>query len=271
MKLWRQSRRVVSVLCLLVFVGGQVKAAEEAAVAETPPGFGRAWQTFEVDKWVFAERFLSDSKSVFWNQPNLMALGLAGIASGVVDNNWDDKVAEDFRTRGKMSKTLDDALYITGGPATHFALTGIWYGLAAGSDDDEGREKAITMMSALAITGAATMSLKWAAHNECPNGAEYGWPSGHTSSTMCVASVLDEYYGPTVGIPAYIFTGVVGYRMMESGDHWASDVLFGAVLGYVVGHTVAGKGKSVQVAGCDIVPFRGGNGTATGIALMKQF
>jgi membrane-associated phospholipid phosphatase len=29
--------------------------------------------------------------------------------------------------------------------------------------------------------------------------------------------------------------------MMDEGDHWASDVLFGAVLGWVVGHTVAGR------------------------------
>ena len=259
-------------VCLLAFLGGQIRAASPVPeAAEDPNGFCRAWCSFTSDVNRFPDAFLSDSKAVFWNKPNLIALGLAGIGSGVVRNNWDDKIADDFRSRGKMSKTLDDALYITGGPGTHFAVTGIWYGLAAGSGDELNKERAFTMMNALAITGAVTMSLKWAAHNECPNGAEYGWPSGHTSSTMCVAAVLDEFYGPAVGIPAYIFTGVVGYRMMESGDHWASDVLFGAVLGYVVGHTVAGTGRLPQVGGCDIVPFQGADGDATGIALVKYF
>jgi hypothetical protein len=71
---------------------------------------------------------------------------------------------------------------------------------------------------------------------------------------MCVASVLDEYYGPAIGIPAYIGAGFVGYRMMESGDHWASDVLFGAVLGYAVGHHVAG-GKEISMAGFQVLPM----------------
>jgi hypothetical protein len=272
MKIWMRNRRAGSVVCLFVLIAGQAMAAEQTATAiEEPNGFGRAWKSFEADVDRCPDIFLSESKAVFWNQPNLIALGLAGIGSGIIDNNWDDKVAEDFKSRGKMSKTLDDALYITGGPAAHFAVTGIWYGLAAGSGDELNKERAFTMMNALVITGAATVTLKVAANNDCPNGAQLAWPSGHTSSTMCVASVLDEFYGPAVGIPAYIFTGVVGYRMMESGDHWASDVLFGAVLGYVIGHTVAGDGKAPQVAGCDIVPFQGADGASAGIALLKQF
>ncbi len=255
-------------MCVLVVSVGQstvsANTPEQPKPEPSPTGFS-------ADAVDLAERFLKDSKSVFWNQPNLIALGLAGIGSGIIDNNWDDKIAEDFRSRGKMSKTLDDSLYITGGPPTHFALTGIWYGLAASSGDEANKEKSLTMMSALAITGATTMSLKWAAHNECPNGAEYGWPSGHTSSTMCAASVLDEFYGPWVGIPAYIFTGVVGYRMMESGDHYASDVLFGAVLGYVVGHTVAGDGKPMQAAGFSIVPFQASDGISRGVAFVRYF
>jgi membrane-associated phospholipid phosphatase len=262
----------MSVVCLLaLLLAGQVRAAEQAAPEPQVKGFGRAWKSFEADTDKFPDRFLADSKTVFWNGPNAIALGLAGVGTAVSENNWDDKTADHFQSHGKMSKTLDDSLYITGGPAMHFALTGLWYGLAASQGDDENSKKAMTMFTALAITGASTMSLKWMANNDCPNGAEYGWPSGHTSSTMCVASVLDEFYGPAVGIPAYVFTGVVGYRMMEAGDHWVSDVMFGAVLGYVVGHTVAGKGKKVQVAGCNIIPYTGSDGTAMGMGLVRQF
>jgi len=87
------------------------------------------------------------------------------------------------------------------------------------------------MLKALSVTGFTTMALKVARDNDCPNGSPLAWPSGHTSSSFTVAAVLDEWYGPEVGIPAYLGAGFVGYRMMESGDHWPSDVLFGLFWG----------------------------------------
>jgi hypothetical protein len=84
--------------------------------------------------------------------------------------------------------------------------------------------------------------------------------------------VLDEFYGPKVGIPAYLFAGFVGYRMMDSGDHWASDVLFGGVLGYVIGHAVAGEHKKLELAGFKILPLIAPHrGSTAGIMLAKEF
>ena len=127
------------------------------------------------------------------------------------------------------------------------------------------------MMTALSITGLTTLGLKAAVNNEQPNQEMgYAWPSGHTASSFTVASVLDEFYGPQIGIPAYAAAGFVGYRMMDAGDHWASDVLFGGVLGWVVGHTVAGKHKQLEVAGFEVTPYFSESG-ANGIALVRQF
>ena len=128
------------------------------------------------------------------------------------------------------------------------------------------------MTTALAITGLTTVGLKAIRDNETPNGREWAWPSGHTASSFTVASVLDEFYGPKVGIPAYVLASLVGYRMMDTGDHWASDVVFGATLGYVVGHTVAGKHNELEIAGFKVLPYTGNTkGTAIGISLVKQF
>ncbi|MHC4572272.1 MAG: hypothetical protein ACYS0C_09400 [Planctomycetota bacterium] len=60
--------------------------------------------------------------------------------------------------------------------------------------------------------------------------------------------------------------------MMDSGDHWASDVAFGAVLGWVVGHTIAGKHKELEIAGFKVLPYTSSNdGPVIGINLVKQF
>jgi len=280
MKVWRRWRQAISMICIFALVSGQVHAAEQAATsaacstADTSPctfETGRAWTSFKTDAGQFPDRFIAGSEATFLNTPNLAALGLAGVGTAVFERNYDDKINHHFETHGNLPDFADQAGDVIGSPVTHFAATGAWYGIAAGYGNETNKDRAATMMTALAITGAATMSLKWAANNDCPNGDEYGWPSGHTSSSVCVASVLDEFYGPEVGIPAYGVAAFVGYRMMDAGDHWASDVLFGAVLGYVVGHTVAGKDKRLQVAGCDMVPFFGSHGDAMGMGLVKQF
>ena len=151
-------------------------------------------------------------------------------------------------------------------------MTALWYAICSEDGDERGKERAWTMMTALAINGAATLGLKAIRHNDTPNGMSWSWPSGHTSSSFTIASVLHEYYGLKVGIPAYIIAAVVGYRMMDTGDHWASDVVFGGALGLVVGHTIAGKHKKLEAEGFTVVPYTTGrDGSGVGVGLAKVF
>ena len=220
-------------------------------------------------------RIWNGAGETFLRLDNATALALAGGASILMHNepadlSIDDKIARHFDDHKNLSEFADRSLDFVGGPGFHFGVTGLWYGLAAANKDDLNRERAWTMMTALSITGVTTLALKAAVDNRTPNDKPWAWPSGHTASSFTVASVLDEFYGPWVGIPAYGMAGLVGYRMMETGDHWASDVLFGGVLGWIVGHTVAGKHKQLEVAGFEVVPYFGDSG-ASGIALVRQF
>lgn len=215
-----------------------------------------------------------DAKKTFINRDNLILLLLAGGGSiAFRETGIDDRAAEHFEENGKMSKDLDKFTDLLGGPGAHFAATGIWYLMAAHNKDDVNLQRSWIMLRALGVTGATTLALKAAVRDHTPNGKDWAWPSGHTSSSFTVAAVLDEFYGPTIGIPAYLGAGFVGYRMMESGDHWASDVLFGGVLGYVVGHTIAGNNKDFNIAGFKIQPMVSSfyDRPAAGIALAKRF
>ena len=201
----------------------------------------------------------------------LLAAGGGSIA--LHNSGADARMERDIRQNRFLGKTMDDVTYIAGGPPLHFAAAGLWYALAAGNEDPLGQEQAWTMLKALSVNGTLTLGLKLARDNETPNGKSLAWPSGHTSSSFTVAAVLDELYGPEVGIPAYLGAGFVGYRMMESGDHWPSDVLFGAVLGYIVGHHVAGNGTPLEIGGFEVVPWSHtcDGRTVTGIGLSKSF
>ena len=264
------------ILCLLCLILCCDVGFCESDVNTTP---AKGWDSFiasaDKDLSTVPSQFVQDSKSVYFRADNLAALLLAGGASAVMHNepsklSIDDKIANHFERHENLPDDLSDATYVVGGPGFHFAAAGLWYGLAAADKDDLNRQRAWTMLAALSITGVTTLALKTAVDNHSPNGDAFAWPSGHTASSFTVASVLDEFYGPQIGIPAYAAAGFVGYRMMDAGDHWASDVLFGGVLGWVVGHSVAGNHKQLEVGGFEVVPYFGDSG-ASGIALVHQF
>lgn len=218
-------------------------------------------------------RILEDSKDTFLRTDNITALLLAGGAGiALHQSNADKNLAENFERHRVFHGFIDESLNVLGCPGTHFAATGLWYALSAEGGDEFNTERAWTMMTALSVTGLTTIGLKGIVNNDSPNGKDWAWPSGHTASSFTVASVLDEFYGPKVGIPAYALASLVGYRMMDTGDHWASDVLFGATLGWVVGHTIADKHKKLEIAGFEVLPCTANsNGPVIGLTLVKQF
>ena len=214
----------------------------------------------------------TDSKAIFTKPDNITALLLAGGASVYMHQQDDEKIADYFEEHSHFHGFTDESLYITGKPTTHLAASSIWYFLAIMNQDDVNEKRALTMRKALTINWITFWGLKFARNNDTPNGKDWAWPSGHTSSSFTVASVLDEFYGHKVGIPAYALAGLIAYRMMDTGDHWGSDVVFGATLGWIVGHTVASRDNNYKIAGFDIVPFiPETERPALGIGLVKRF
>ena len=212
------------------------------------------------------------SKLTLSKKENLVILGLAGAASIVMNQGADDDAESYFDRHEIFPGFSDRALKALGNPGFHFAATGLWYAFSVNNNDDLNKQRSWTMLKALSVTGLATVGLKAIRNNETPVGDDWAWPSGHTSSSFTVASVLHEFYGLEVGIPAYAAASLVGLRMMDQGDHWASDVVFGAALGWVVGHTIASEDKKAEIAGFKVVPFSScTNRPTTGIALVKRF
>ncbi|GAG43592.1 unnamed protein product, partial [marine sediment metagenome] len=125
------------------------------------------------------------------------------------------------------------------------------------------------MLSALSINGLTTIALKGIANTDSPNGDPWGWPSGHTSSSFCMAAVLWESYGPWVGVPAYAFATYVGYERIDARNHDFSDVVSGALIGMAIGHIVAQNHKP-RILGMDVVPYADDRG-AFGLALAKTW
>jgi membrane-associated phospholipid phosphatase len=215
----------------------------------------------------------ADAKSlVTW--PNAIVLGAAGGASVWVRHDLDQKVrnetAEHPLRWGQGSVVLREfGEYSYQLPV----LAGV-YAASLWTQDPTLHEFSVTTFSAYGLSAAATVAIKGITNTQRPTTqfehGHYGFPSYHASSTFSIAACLDEFYGWKVGVPAYVLAGLVGWSRIDQREHDLSDVLFGAVLGVVIGKTVAAAHLDRQ-ADLKIAPYFDTQNRATGIAVEKRY
>lgn len=84
------------------------------------------------------------------------------------------------------------------------------------------------------------------------------FPSGHTTSAFAVAAVWARVYSnkPWVGMAAFSLASLVGVSRMHDQEHWLSDVVAGAAVGYWIGTTLAPRGSATGRA-WTVVPMVG--------------
>ena len=209
-----------------------------------------------------------DSKDYVQRPENAIVLIAGGAASGYYSVDEDDRVAKHFEGRHTFPRDLTIAMGMI--PATEAVVAGVGYLHGVYTDQQESRDVWWSVLEAESLQALYWLALKGAANNHSPNGENFAWPSGHTSTAVTFATVLNEYYGPVVGVPLYALSGLVMYERMETKEHWASDVIFGAAIGFTVGRTVAGKHKP-EIFGMEVVPYFNPERGSSGIGLAKRF
>ncbi len=212
----------------------------DAIVADPDDGPERL--SFRTDISRGWQRVTSDLAGVM--QPNnLMLLAVAAGGAIAIHQDVDDQVRASTLKHPQRWGRADDVLQQFGEVSVQLPVLGGFYLWSLKAQNEELHDIVTTTMSAYAINSASTMLLKWAVNTDRPtqnvSHGHYGFPSFHTSSTFTIASVLNEYYGWQVGVPAYVVAGMVGWSRIDQRDHDVSDVLFGAALGYVIGTSVA--------------------------------
>ncbi len=116
----------------------------------------------------------------------------------------------------------------TAGDILQIALPLTAAGLTLGHRDGTG---ALQLAESLGVTLAVTYALKYAVNETRPNGGSESFPSGHTSISFSAAEFMRKRYGWEYGIPAYAAATFVAYSRVESGQHYAHDVVAGAAIG----------------------------------------
>jgi membrane-associated phospholipid phosphatase len=72
----------------------------------------------------------------------------------------------------------------------------------------------------------------------------YSFPSGHSMLTFAGATVLQQHLGYKAAIPTYLIASYVAMSRLHDNRHYASDVMFGATMGVVVGRSVTFHGRN---------------------------
>ncbi len=80
--------------------------------------------------------------------------------------------------------------------------------------------------------------------NDGTRASGFAFPSGHATATFAGATVLQQHLGYRAGVPTYLIASYVAMSRLHENVHHASDVVFGATLGIIVGRTVTWHGRN---------------------------
>jgi membrane-associated phospholipid phosphatase len=188
------------------------------------------------------------------------------------------------RNRGGAMDTTAHYLEPFGAAYSFGVIAGFYIG-GVSAHDQNARETAVDAISATLIaSGIITPALKIVTGRGRPS--QYGdpshfqpfsgdasFPSGHTTQAFVVASVIASHYdqGWVKGL-SYGLAATVGFSRMVHDQHWASDVLTGALIGTAVGKEVVRFNKTARLpktARYSVVPVVGPRGY--GATLVASF
>lgn len=184
----------------------------------------------------------TDFKNVFTRKENLVIV-TAGLGAAWGASQFDEQIAYgDLNSEMNSGTTLDhffEAGEILGSAAAQVGGAFGTYGLGKLLSDPGLEDLGRDLVRSLVLTQSLTFALKLAVSRERPDSSNSrSFPSGHASGSFATATVLQRRYGWKAGVPAYALACYVATSRLNEGRHYLSDVVFGAALGIMSGHTV---------------------------------
>ncbi len=110
------------------------------------------------------------------------------------------------------------------------------------------KEGAMEFLESYGTAVAATLALKYVVKEERPNGEDnHSFPSLHASSSFAAAGYIQRRYGWVYGLPAYAVSTYVCWTRIDAREHFFSDVVVGAVIGFGASRIFTKPYKGVYV------------------------
>ena len=199
-------------------------------------------------------KHLPRMNSVYW----LAGGGVAALAIHPLDDN----INRHFAGSGATDKFWKPGQVI-GNTGVLLGASAATYVIGRAKKNDRVQHLGMDEIEAELLTAGIVYGLKESVRRPRPAGAEtsnasgFSFPSGHAASTFAAATVLQQHLGYKAGIPTYLIASYVAMSRLHENVHNASDVVFGAAIGIVVGRTVTWHGRNFYASPM-LIPKGGG-------------
>ena len=162
--------------------------------------------------------------------------------------------ADAFFTPGKVLGS--SAFIISASAATYI--------VGRASNKPRVRHMGMDFIEATILSEGITQLIKVAVRRDRPvnpDGSDnpgYSFPSGHATITFAAATVFQQHFGWKAAIPTYLVASYVAMSRLHDNRHFASDVVFGAFDGIIIGRSVTWHGRHFFSMTPTVVPGGGG-------------
>jgi hypothetical protein len=226
-----------------------------AAAADTPepgalppaqpaidePAAGNGFGRFVRDVAADYRNFFSVESAEWLSVGGVAALSVHGADEAIRDAlaDPDDPVVNALELKGGAE---------FGNLSAQLPLAAAWWTIAHTTGHSHGAAVGRDLVRAQISALSWTYAFKYTANRTRPNGDPRSFPSGHSSAAFATAMVIQEHYGWKLGIPFFAAATYTAASRLTVNKHWASDVVFGAVVGMASARTVTVKVRHARLA-----------------------
>lgn len=205
------------------------------------------------------------TKDILLNFRGLFSLGNARLlaAGGVLTglSVIPEENIESYFERGAQWGTWTKPGQYVGNSAVVGGASALLFAVSRGSNSRRFRSFSYAAVQGMIVNESLVQATKLFVHRERPNHQDKrAFPSGHAATSFMFATVLAEHYGWKAGVPGYLIASYVATTRLSDSKHHLSDVVAGAVIGGIVGHTVTRRMKRREDSPISwwVTPVKGG-------------
>ena len=210
-----------------------------------------------------------------WQQAQWQTAGGLAVITGTLMATADQDIADyhDRHRRGGVNDVMQGVSDVLS-PLALAGYAGIVWGAGQLLPNDQLSNRGFKMGEAVVyatlISGGIKVVVGRARPNSGADSSDFsGWswqdstqsfPSAHAAAAFAAARVLSPQLTAAQRVAAYGAATLVSYSRVYQGDHWLSDVVFGAGLGYAVGAVLADSDRAgnAQHSGWWLMPTSSG-------------
>jgi len=215
----------------------------------------------------YFEGFISAIKSILtspshWQRSDCINASLiVGITAGLYTQ---DQKIQDWaqENRSSVSDKISEFAKPFGDGRYTLPGLGAFYLYGHLFEDEKAQRTALLSLKSYVVSGLFVQALEFTGHRHRPSSGDpyntwdgpsfstsnLSFPSGHSSSAFAIATVIASEYRDKAFVPPLVYgiATLTALSRVNDNAHWASDVFFGAIIGYFAAKAIMALNNGVR-------------------------